>query len=60
MRKPIEELIYIHMVTDGTCEKCQSEENSFHKYMCDAHSHGMDKFGHELPHLIRSSDVVSL
>lgn len=46
MRKPIEELIYIHMVTDGTCEKCKGEGNSFHKYMCDAHSHGMDKFGH--------------
>lgn len=45
MKKSIQELICIHMVTDGTCEKCQSEENSFHKYMCDAHSHGMDKFG---------------
>ena len=28
MRKPIEELIYIHMVTDGTCEK-MSEQREF-------------------------------
>ena len=46
MKKSIQELICIHMVTDGTCEKCKGAGNSFHKYMCDAHSHGMDKFGH--------------
>ena len=46
IKKSIQELICIHMVTDGTCEKYQSKGNSFHEYMCDAHSRGMDKFGH--------------
>lgn len=46
MKKSIQELICIHMVTDRTCEKCKGEGNSFHKYMCDAHSHGMNKFGY--------------
>lgn len=44
MKKSIQKLICIHMVIDGTCEKCQSEGNSFRGCMCDAHSHGMDKF----------------
>ena len=46
MRKPIEELIMIHLVSDSYCCACgcKNDKKSFHKYMCDAHSHGMDNF----------------
>ena len=37
----------IHLVADGVaCECCGNEENSFPEYACNAHTHGMDKYGH--------------
>ena len=37
----------IHYVTNGeVCACCGEVENSFPKYMCNAHTHGLDKYGH--------------
>ena len=36
-----------HYVGNGVrCEECGEEENGFPEYICDAHTHGMDKYGH--------------
>lgn len=38
----------IHLVADGVeCECCGNEENSFLEYACNAHTHGMEKYGHK-------------
>lgn len=37
----------IHLVANGvSCAKCGEVENNFPQYICDAHTHGMDKYGH--------------
>lgn len=38
--------IQIHLVSDDYCENCEKEGNSFYEYMCDAHTHGMNEYGH--------------
>ena len=37
----------IHFVANGApCAECGEVENNFPQYICDAHTHGMDKYGH--------------
>ncbi len=37
----------IHFVANGVeCQKCGKVEERFPQYMCDAHTHGMVKYGH--------------
>ena len=37
----------IHVVTHSVaCEKCGKVENGFLEYACNAHTHGMAKYGH--------------
>lgn len=37
----------IHFVANGVeCQTCGKTENRFPQYMCDAHTHGMAKYGH--------------
>lgn len=38
----------IHLVANGVyCSECGETENGFLPNMCDAHTHGMDKYGHQ-------------
>lgn len=38
----------IHLVANGVrCGECGEAENGFLPNMCDAHTHGMDKYGHQ-------------
>lgn len=38
----------IHLVANGvTCEECGEVENSFIPGCCNAHTHGMEKYGHQ-------------
>lgn len=36
----------IHLCMNGVCDKCGEKETGFHQYICNAHTHGMDKYGH--------------
>lgn len=37
----------IHLVTNGAaCEECGETETSFLPYLCNAHTHGMEKYDH--------------
>lgn len=37
----------IHLVANGVvCEDCGKVENCFPEYICNAHTHGMDKYDH--------------
>ncbi len=37
----------IHMVANGVrCEECGEVEDSFPNYICNAHTHGMEKYNH--------------
>lgn len=36
----------IHLVANGACEKCGGVETGFLPYMCNAHTHGMECYGH--------------
>lgn len=36
----------IHLVANGACEECGTVESSFLPYLCNAHTHGMQKYGH--------------
>ena len=37
----------IHMVANGVaCEECGEMEEPFPDYICNAHTHGMEKYGH--------------
>ena len=37
----------IHLVANGVeCEDCGEQEHSFHAYLCNAHTHGMEKYHH--------------
>ena len=45
MKKEIDWVI--HYVANGVrCSLCGEEENSFPQYICDAHTHGMDRYKH--------------
>lgn len=36
-----------HYVANGVqCEECGKVENAFPPFICDAHTHGMNKYGH--------------
>lgn len=36
-----------HYITNGVqCEECGKIENGLPKFICDAHTHGMNKYGH--------------
>lgn len=36
----------IHLVANGACDECEKEEKGFLPYTCNAHTHGMEKYGH--------------
>ena len=36
----------IHCCANGYCETCGKFEVSFFSYICNAHTHGMQKYGH--------------
>ncbi len=37
----------VHLVANGVpCATCGEVEYNFPKFICDAHTHGMDKYGH--------------
>ena len=36
----------IHLVANMTCSECGKEENGFFPYTCNAHTHGMERYGH--------------
>lgn len=37
----------IHMIGNGICcAECGKVENAFPEYICNAHTHGMEKYGH--------------
>lgn len=36
----------IHLCTNGVCDHCGETETGFHQYICNAHTHGMDKYSH--------------
>ena len=36
----------IHLVANGACDECGKEEKGFLPYTCNAHTHGMEKYGH--------------
>jgi hypothetical protein len=36
----------IHMVTNGACDECGKAEDSLLPYACNAHTHGMERYGH--------------
>lgn len=36
----------IHFCANGTCDECEKEEKDFLPYACNAHTHGMEKYGH--------------
>ncbi len=36
----------IHLVANGVCEECRREEHLFLPYTCNAHTHGMERYGH--------------
>ena len=48
----------IHLVTNGAvCEECGEIESSFLPYLCNAHTHGMEKYDHlNFQMVLRTSD----
>ena len=36
----------IHLVANGACDECGKEETGFLPYACNAHTHGMEMYGH--------------
>ena len=36
----------IHLVTNSVCDACGKKETGFLPYLCNAHTHGMEKYGH--------------
>ena len=37
----------IHLVTNCECDECGNSENSFLPNVCNAHTHGMEKYEHQ-------------
>lgn len=37
----------IHCCENGVCDDCGHMETSFLPYACNAHTHGMEKYGHQ-------------
>lgn len=36
----------IHLVSNRACSECGKDENGFLPYTCNAHTHGMERYGH--------------
>ena len=36
----------IELCENGICPECGKHEKNFHEYVCNAHTHGMEKYGH--------------
>lgn len=36
----------IHLCANGNCNECGKREEGFLPYTCNAHTHGMEKYGH--------------
>lgn len=36
----------IHLCANGVCDECGEPENRYLPYTCNAHTHGMEKYGH--------------
>lgn len=36
----------IHLVANGACDECGKNEDSFLPFLCNAHTHGMQKYNH--------------
>ena len=36
----------IHLVANGACDECGAVETDFLPYMCNAHTHGLERYGH--------------
>ncbi len=36
----------IHLVANGACDECGKMEMGFLPYLCNAHTHGMEAYGH--------------
>lgn len=36
----------IHLVANGACDNCGKMESRFLPYLCNAHTHGMEQYGH--------------
>lgn len=36
----------IHLCSNGVCPECGQEETHFLPFACNAHTHGMEKYGH--------------
>ena len=36
----------IDLVADGRCEECGEVETGFLPYLCNAHTHGLERYGH--------------
>ena len=36
----------IHLVANGACDECGEIETGFLPYMCNAHTHGLERYGH--------------
>lgn len=48
----------IHLVANGACDECGKEEKGFLPYTCNAHTHGMEKYGHPDFQVVRSLPPV--
>lgn len=47
----------IHLVGNGGCDACGGEETGFVPNMCNAHTHGMERYGHlDFQMVLRTSD----
>lgn len=44
MEKPDWDIDYLS--NNAVCAKCGKKETRFPKYICDAHTHGMERYGH--------------
>ena len=36
----------IHLVANGACDECGEVETDFLPYTCNAHTHGLERYGH--------------
>ncbi len=47
----------IHLVANGACDECGKMEMEFLPQLCNAHTHGMEKYGHmDFQMVLRVSD----
>lgn len=47
----------IHLVANGACDACGKMETGFLPYLCNAHTHGMENYGHmDFQMVLRTSD----